>query len=82
MYIKLFISYNCSCDTIITYNVAKLCVITSREMLDPRSRTYRKSNQQDLRDNELRQVKISRNVGIMSKYRLSAESIEDNLTII
>jgi hypothetical protein len=66
----------------VMYDVAKSRIITLRETLHPRSRKFRKSNQQDRRDSELRQMTMRSSKRIMSKYRLLIEYTDDNLGII
>jgi hypothetical protein len=62
---------------IVTYDIAKPRVIALRQTLHLRSRMYRKSNQQDLRDDEFREVATISNMRNIVDYRISTKSADD-----
>jgi hypothetical protein len=58
------------------YDVAKSRVITLWETLHPQSRTFKKSDQHNLRDNELRELASWGNTRNMTKYRVPIKCID------
>jgi hypothetical protein len=61
---------------IVTYDVAKPYVNTLWETY-PRSRKYKKSNQQERRNNKFREVTTSSSMRKIAEYRVSAKCIND-----